>query len=111
MRVSFCGFFSSWSEGGRGWLHKSVESPKMWSLGLSKFSRVLCAVVGCELVECSARGKGEAQGFHAAGETGREGALKPLPGALCLTCTCCVILGRCLNVSGPQLVYLKRQEG
>lgn len=70
----------SWSEGGRGWLHKSVGSPKVWSLGLSKFSRVLCAVVRCVLGVFSQREE-RSPGLHATDKTGREGAEEPLPAA------------------------------
>lgn len=51
----------SWFEGGRGRLQNHVGSSKVWSLGFSKFSRALCALVRCELVAYSPKGKGEAQ--------------------------------------------------
>lgn len=51
----------------------------------------------CKLVECSLKGKGDAQNWRLHMQTVGEGALSH---------THCVILGRCLNLSGPLLVNL-----
>lgn len=60
-------------------------------------SRVRCACVRSKLVECSLKGKGNARtGGYTCRHWGKR--LCPIPG--------CVILGRCLNPSGPLLVNL-----
>lgn len=81
----------------------------MQTLGLAKFSTVLCAVVRCELVVCLPEGEGEAQGWRLqVRQVGME--LEASAGGLCLPCTCCVILSRWLSLSGPQLADLQRQR-
>lgn len=88
----------SWFEGGRGWLQNRLVSSKVWSLVFSKFSRVLCVVVRCELVACSPKRKGEAQKSRQEGRSLHQGPRLPH--------TRCGILGRRPKVSGPQLVDL-----
>lgn len=90
-----------WLGGGRGWLPKSMESSLIWTFkGL--FSRVLYAIVRYKLVEGLLEGKGKFWDLRPQMQTCREAWAMGLR----LSCTCCVVLSRCPNLSGPQLVDL-----